>query len=294
MWITAPGDARDAHRRGHVPEHRRDDRRAASWSRSASTACSPTGASCPTPTTASTIPSGRCRGRASKQGADPDRRQLLAGRERSRHQRRDDRRALRDRRQQRRHARHRAVLDRRRRARARAQEDRTGIIIDHRPDMRHAGVAHAVYGRASSTMLNGVSAARRTRLKPPSPSTSVRRCWPAWAPSASADLLAQRRRRAEHRRATVEDAPARVEVLLDRVARRWLDDHPCAVARRAARARGARRRPGRPCRAARRTRTPDRTALRRSPWPRRSRSSRGRRPRCARRPREPPAIEPSW
>ena len=51
-----------------------------------------------------------------EQGPDADRRQLLAGRERRRDQRRDDRRALRDRRQQRRHARHRAVLDRRRRA----------------------------------------------------------------------------------------------------------------------------------------------------------------------------------
>src|ERR1700735_867971 len=40
------------------------------------------------------------------------------------------------------------------------------------------------HGRASSTRWKGVSAARRTRLKPPSPKTSVRRCSPAWAPSA--------------------------------------------------------------------------------------------------------------
>ena len=41
------------------------------------------------------------------------------------------------------------------------------------------------YGLTSSTRLNGVSADRRTRLRPPSFSTSVRRCSPAWAPSAS-------------------------------------------------------------------------------------------------------------
>src|SRR6185437_14203858 len=43
---------------------------------------------------------------------------------------------------------------------------------------------YGAHGRASSTRLKGVSAARRTRLKPPSPKTSVRRCSPAWAPSA--------------------------------------------------------------------------------------------------------------
>ena len=54
----------------------------------------------------------------------------------------------------------------------------------------HGGVAgsclpvRGAHGRASSTRLKGVSAARRTRLKPPSPKTSVRRCSPAWAPSA--------------------------------------------------------------------------------------------------------------
>ncbi len=41
------------------------------------------------------------------------------------------------------------------------------------------------YGRTSRTRLNGVSAVRRTRLKPPSLSTSVSRCSPACAPSAS-------------------------------------------------------------------------------------------------------------
>ena len=65
-----------------------------------------------------------------EQGADAHRRQLLARGQRRRHQRRDDRRALRDRRQQRRHARHRAVLDRRRRARARAAPGRAARITD--------------------------------------------------------------------------------------------------------------------------------------------------------------------
>jgi thiosulfate/3-mercaptopyruvate sulfurtransferase len=41
------------------------------------------------------------------------------------------------------------------------------------------------YGLASSTMLVGVSAARRIRVKPASRSTAVRRASPAWAPSAS-------------------------------------------------------------------------------------------------------------
>lgn len=40
------------------------------------------------------------------------------------------------------------------------------------------------YARASRIKLNGVSATRRTRLKPASPSTSRRRASPAWAPRA--------------------------------------------------------------------------------------------------------------
>ena len=50
------------------------------------------------------------------------------------------------------------------------------------PARRHWGWGS--YGRASSTRLNGVSAARRTRVKPAVPSTSRRRASPAWAPSA--------------------------------------------------------------------------------------------------------------
>ena len=41
------------------------------------------------------------------------------------------------------------------------------------------------YGRASNTMLNGVSAARRKRVIPPAVTTSRMRASPAWAPSAS-------------------------------------------------------------------------------------------------------------
>lgn len=41
------------------------------------------------------------------------------------------------------------------------------------------------YGFASSTRLNGVSAARRNRVKPPAVATSRRRASPAWAPRAA-------------------------------------------------------------------------------------------------------------
>ena len=40
------------------------------------------------------------------------------------------------------------------------------------------------YGRTSSTRLNGVSVARRKRVKPPAVTTSRNRASPAWAPSA--------------------------------------------------------------------------------------------------------------
>jgi hypothetical protein len=53
---------------------------------------------------------------------------------------------------------------------------------------RRAGPSVApppVQGRASSTMLNGVSAARRTDEKPPARSTSARRASPACVPSAA-------------------------------------------------------------------------------------------------------------
>ena len=43
----------------------------------------------------------------------------------------------------------------------------------------------ARYGRASSTMLNGVSAATRTRPKPPARATAASRAGPACAPSAA-------------------------------------------------------------------------------------------------------------
>ncbi len=63
-----------------------------------------------------------------------------------------------------------------------APDDPTGRLVH---DLNcGARLPRCVHGRASSTRLKGVSAARRTRLKPPSLSTSVRRCSPAWAPSA--------------------------------------------------------------------------------------------------------------
>jgi hypothetical protein len=47
------------------------------------------------------------------------------------------------------------------------------------------------YGRASSTMLNGVSVARRTRVNPASERTALSRFSPAW-PKGEPDLLAER------------------------------------------------------------------------------------------------------
>src|SRR5271163_312770 len=46
-----------------------------------------------------------------------------------------------------------------------------------------------------------------------------------------ANLLGERRRGADHRRRAVEDAPHRIEVLLDAIARKRLDDHPRPVGR---------------------------------------------------------------
>src|SRR3954469_15816281 len=53
------------------------------------------------------------------------------------------------------------------------------------PPPARVGGGEGAHGRASRTMLNGVSAARRTRPKPPAAITSRRRASPAWAPSAS-------------------------------------------------------------------------------------------------------------
>ena len=50
---------------------------------------------------------------------------------------------------------------------------------------RRHGLRGARHGRASSTRLNGVSAARRNRSKPPALTTSPILAWPACAPSAS-------------------------------------------------------------------------------------------------------------
>ena len=112
---VAHGPGRGPHpdRRGQLPEHRRDGGRASSWSRSASTACSPTDASSPTATTASTTPTSPCPGRASRtKGPTRIGDNVWCGANVVVGQRRDDRRALRDRGQQRGHAGRPAVLDR--------------------------------------------------------------------------------------------------------------------------------------------------------------------------------------
>ena len=82
------------------------------------------------------------------------------------------------------------------------------------------------YGsRASSTRLSGDSAARRTAPNPASRSTSAMRASPACVPSPARARLGQRAGRAHERREPVVEAPDRVEVLLDRVARERLDEH---------------------------------------------------------------------
>ena len=93
------------------------------------------------------------------------------------------------------------------------------------------------YGRASSTRLNGVSVARRKRVKPASSSTSRRRASPACAPSAAPTSWASELR-ADERRGRVEEAAERVEVLLDAVAGERLDEQPGAVRPSVAHVRG--------------------------------------------------------
>ena len=81
-------------------------------------------------------------------------------------------------------------------------------------------------------MLNGVSVARRNRVKPPRLATSASRFSPACAPSASrrrSGLLAHCRRDADARREGIKDAPDRIEVLGEAVAGVRLDQHQRAV-----------------------------------------------------------------
>ena len=104
-------------------------------------------------------------------------------------------------------------------------------------------------------------------MKPASATTALDPRRPGLGAERQADVLRERRGRAQQRREPVVGAPDRVQVVLEPVAGGGLDDHPHAVAARAWSARGAPRRPGRPCRAGSRT------------W------SRGRsRRRCSRRP----------
>ena len=74
------------------------------------------------------------------------------------------------------------------------------------------------YFRASSIGLNGVSVARRNRVKPASANTRASRASPAWAPSAEANLLRKRVRRADHGGRCVVQAPDRRRVLAEIVA----------------------------------------------------------------------------
>src|SRR6266516_2617995 len=72
--------------------------------------------------------------------------------------------------------------------------DPHGVALDVAVGIRAAGprgvgapadpVDRFRYGRASKTRLNGVSVARRNRVRPPEVTTSRIRASPAWAPSA--------------------------------------------------------------------------------------------------------------
>src|SRR5690606_33865624 len=68
-----------------------------------------------------------------------------------------------------------------------------GLVVGMRKDAEHGaqagrhlgdrpGTGGGGHGRTSSTRLNGVLTASRTRVKPAAPSTSASRSGPAWAP----------------------------------------------------------------------------------------------------------------
>jgi hypothetical protein len=61
--------------------------------------------------------------------------------------------------------------------------DKQGSLVLLR-SLASLAVDRITYGRASRIMLNGVSAARRTRVKPPFDRTSLKRRSPACAPKA--------------------------------------------------------------------------------------------------------------
>ena len=122
-----------------------------------------------------------------------------------------------------------------------------------------AGAGGSAYGRTSSTRLNGVSVARRKRVKPAVRQHLAQPRLAGLRAERRADLLRERRLRADQRRHRVEEPADRVQVLLDVVAGERLDQQPGAVrAERLAHVR-ARRRPGRPCRAGSRRTRPGRT-----------------------------------
>ena len=103
--------------------------------------------------------------------------------------------------------------------------------------------------------MNGVSAARRTRVNPADCRILESRPSPACAPSPNPTSCDKRSGRAEHRRSRVKHAPDRIQIVLELVVGERLDDHPGAVGIQRLRARGAPRLPDRPCRAGNR-RTP--------------------------------------
>ena len=113
---------------------------------------------------------------------------------------------------------------------AAAAADRLGLA---EPARRARALLASRYGRASSTRLNGVSAARRIERKPLCSSTARSVASPACAPSAGVlpARVGDRVRDADQRRAGVEEPADRVEVVLGAVARLRLDEHQRPVGR---------------------------------------------------------------
>jgi hypothetical protein len=86
----------------------------------------------------------------------------------------------------------------------------------------------ADYRRTSRIMLKGVSAARRTRPKPPLVITSRSRFSPARAPRAAPTSWAREVRQADHGRSCVIEAADTIEVFLQRVADSGFHECTCA------------------------------------------------------------------
>ena len=127
---------------------------------------------------------------------------------------------------------------------------------------------HRLYRRTSSTMFSGVAAATRNRVKPAAVATSRSLAGPGLGAQRQTDVLGQRRRGAEQGGEAVVGAAHRVQVVLrarSPAAGSTIIQVPSGA--RALAGCAGPHRPGRPCRAARRTWSPGRSPIRRSRRP---------------------------